>query len=124
MAAAPRSASSSAEAVYLALRGRFADGGLAPGERLTEASLAQELGVSRTPVREALGRLLADGLVVPTARGVAVAAMIAYHGSWDLSFFRLIPTDIVGHPAWQFFARAIAASFLILVGISWRTSQR
>jgi DNA-binding GntR family transcriptional regulator len=73
--AAPRSASSSAEAVYLTLRGRFADGGLAPGERLTEATLAQELGVSRTPVREALGRLLADGLVVPSARGVAVAAL-------------------------------------------------
>jgi DNA-binding GntR family transcriptional regulator len=61
--------------VYLTLRARFSDGGLAPGERLTEAALAQELGVSRTPVREALGRLLADGLVVPTARGVAVAAL-------------------------------------------------
>jgi DNA-binding GntR family transcriptional regulator len=68
-------ASSSANAVYNALRGRFADGDLAPGERLTEAALAQELGVSRTPVREALGRLQADGLVVPTARGVAVATL-------------------------------------------------
>ncbi|MGH8964655.1 MAG: GntR family transcriptional regulator [Actinomycetes bacterium] len=67
--------SSSAETVYLALRQRFADGDLAPGERLTEASLAQELGVSRTPVREALGRLQADRLVVPAARGVAVATL-------------------------------------------------
>lgn len=68
-------ASSSAEAVYKTLRRRFGDGDLAPAERLTETALAQELGVSRTPVREALGRLLADGLVVPAARGVAVATL-------------------------------------------------
>jgi DNA-binding GntR family transcriptional regulator len=68
-------ASSSAQAVYTALRKRFADGQLAPAERLTEMALAQELGVSRTPVREALGRLQADGLVVLTARGVVVATL-------------------------------------------------
>jgi uncharacterized membrane protein len=51
------------------------------------------------------------------ARGAAIAAMIVYHLAWDLSFLRLIATDVVGHPAWQLFARAIAASFLILVGI-------
>nr|CEL15582.1 Transcriptional regulator, GntR family [Kibdelosporangium sp. MJ126-NF4]CTQ98246.1 Transcriptional regulator, GntR family [Kibdelosporangium sp. MJ126-NF4] len=61
--------------MYTTLRGRFANGDLAPGERLTEAALAQELGVSRTPVREALGRLLTDGLVMPAARGVAVASL-------------------------------------------------
>jgi DNA-binding GntR family transcriptional regulator len=64
-----------AQAVYVALRSRFADGDFGPAERLTETALAQELGVSRTPVREALGRLLADGLVVPAARGVAVATL-------------------------------------------------
>ncbi|HEX2726006.1 MAG TPA: heparan-alpha-glucosaminide N-acetyltransferase domain-containing protein, partial [Beijerinckiaceae bacterium] len=53
---------------------------------------------------------------IDSARGVAVAAMIAYHFAWDLSFFRLIATDVVGHPAWQLFARAIAATFLMLVG--------
>jgi DNA-binding GntR family transcriptional regulator len=71
-AAAP---ANGAQAVYLALRRRFADGDLGPAERLTETALAMELGVSRTPVREALGRLLADGLVVPAARGVAVATL-------------------------------------------------
>lgn len=68
-------ASSGAQTVYLELRRRFADGDLAPAERLTETALAQELGVSRTPIREALGRLQADGLVVPAARGVAVATL-------------------------------------------------
>ena len=42
---------------------------LKPGERLSEVELAQRLGVSRTPVREALNRLVADGLLVPCARG-------------------------------------------------------
>lgn len=50
-------------------------------------------------------------------RGLAIAAMVVYHFAWDLSSVRLIATDIVGHPAWQFFARAIAASFLTLVGV-------
>lgn len=68
-------AASSAHSVYLTLRQRFANGELAPSERLTEAALAKELNVSRTPVREALGRLQADGLVVPMARGVAVATL-------------------------------------------------
>jgi uncharacterized membrane protein len=53
---------------------------------------------------------------IDIARGIAVAAMIVYHFAWDLSFFRLIATDIVAHPVWQLFARAIAASFLMLVG--------
>lgn len=65
----------SAHAVYVALRQRFSDGEYAPGQRLTEVALAADLGVSRTPVREAIGRLLTDGLVVPAARGVAVAAL-------------------------------------------------
>jgi DNA-binding GntR family transcriptional regulator len=73
--ASQTTASSSAQAVYAALRQRFADGELAPAERLTEMALAQELGVSRTPVREALSRLQADGLVVLTARGVVVATL-------------------------------------------------
>jgi uncharacterized membrane protein len=54
---------------------------------------------------------------IDLARGAAIAAMVVYHLAWDLSFVRLIAIDIVGHPAWQFLARAIAASFLTLVGI-------
>jgi uncharacterized membrane protein len=54
---------------------------------------------------------------IDVARGLAIAAMVLYHFAWDLSFVRLIATDVVGHPAWQLFARTIAASFLALVGI-------
>ncbi|MBB6347415.1 DNA-binding GntR family transcriptional regulator [Nonomuraea muscovyensis] len=75
MASTPDSQPGSAQAVYAALRRRFSDGVYAPGQRLTETVLAADLGVSRTPIREAIGRLLTDGLVVPAARGVAVAAL-------------------------------------------------
>ncbi|WP_117237567.1 GntR family transcriptional regulator [Thermus sediminis] len=51
------------EAVYGHLRGLLLSGRFAPGERLSEPLLAKELGVSRTPVREALMRLAEEGLV-------------------------------------------------------------
>ncbi|MFI6867916.1 GntR family transcriptional regulator [Nocardia sp. NPDC050406] len=51
------------ERVYRALQRDLAAGVLVPTERLGEERLAEIYGVSRTPVREALARLLADGLV-------------------------------------------------------------
>lgn len=68
-------AAGSTRSVYDALWARFLDGSCRSGERLREAELAEELGVSRTPVREALGRMLAEGLVTPVARGVVVAGL-------------------------------------------------
>jgi DNA-binding GntR family transcriptional regulator len=49
------------------LRDRILGGEYVPGERLAEVELAEKLGVSRTPVREALRRLAAEGLVDITA---------------------------------------------------------
>jgi DNA-binding GntR family transcriptional regulator len=49
--------------VFHRLRGVIVDGTLAPGEQLRDMELADWLGVSRTPVREALLRLAAVGLV-------------------------------------------------------------
>lgn len=46
-----------------AVRGLILDGHFAPGARLGEADLAEVVGVSRTPVREALRHLAAEGLV-------------------------------------------------------------
>ncbi len=48
---------------YHALRDAIVDGTLAPGERLRDPELTRWLGLSRTPVREALARLELDGLV-------------------------------------------------------------
>lgn len=56
-----------------ALRERMLDGTLAPGDRVAEADLALRLGVSRTPVREAIGRLAAQGLLdLKPNRGASV----------------------------------------------------
>lgn len=48
---------------YTALRNAIIDGTLTPGERLNDVELGQWLGVSRTPIREAIGRLERAGLV-------------------------------------------------------------
>jgi uncharacterized membrane protein len=53
---------------------------------------------------------------IDVARGVAIVAMIVYHFSWDLSFLQLIGTNILQVPAWRWFARGIAGSFLMLAG--------
>jgi len=50
--------------VYRRLRDAIVDGTFSPGEQLKDGELAEWLGVSRTPVREALLRLGASGLVV------------------------------------------------------------
>lgn len=59
---------------YLALRDLIFAGDLRPNDRLVETELAARLNVSRTPVREALQKLCAEGLVVEAPRkGYAVA---------------------------------------------------
>ncbi|PUB20291.1 DNA-binding GntR family transcriptional regulator [Promicromonospora sp. AC04] len=62
--------------VYGRLRDAIVDGSLAPGEQLRDAELAAGLGVSRTPVREALLRLAEAGLVVARpGRSTAVSSL-------------------------------------------------
>lgn len=64
------------EAAAEALRDRILHGGLRAGEPLRQEALAAELGVSRIPLREALQRLEAEGLVVlQPHRGAVVAAL-------------------------------------------------
>jgi DNA-binding GntR family transcriptional regulator len=61
--------------VYRRLAADIAEGRRAPGQQLLETALAKELGVSRTPVREALRLLANEGLVVDTSDGFAVAQL-------------------------------------------------
>ena len=65
---------SAVQRIETALLEEIGTGELVPGQRLDEAGLAQRFGVSRTPVREALSRLTAQGIAVHGARrGVFVA---------------------------------------------------
>lgn len=62
------------EEIYQILYDRIVSGKYPPGLRMSQADLAAELSVSRTPLREALNRLQANGLVVANNnRGMEVA---------------------------------------------------
>lgn len=62
------------DVIFETLRNAIVNGDLRPGERLMEVYLAEQMGVSRTPVREAIRKLEADGLVVmEPRRGTRVA---------------------------------------------------
>lgn len=64
------------EVVAAELRRMILDGTLTPGERLVEDRLAELLGVSRNPVREAIRALEAEGFIdVPPRRGAFVATL-------------------------------------------------
>jgi len=67
---------SRADFVYESLRDAISDGRIAVGERVREEEIARNLGVSRTPVREALQRLHQRGLLVfGNGRGLVVAEL-------------------------------------------------
>lgn len=64
------------DVVFNTLRQAILTGELKPGERLMEIQLANRLGVSRTPVREAIRKLELEGLVLMIPRKGAVVAEI------------------------------------------------
>lgn len=64
------------DVVFNTLRQAIITGEFAPGERLMEIALAERLGVSRTPVREAIRKLELEGLVVMIPRKGAEVAQI------------------------------------------------
>ena len=64
------------EVVFNTLRNAIIQGEFQPGERLMEVTLANKLGVSRTPVREAIRMLELEGLVVMIPRRGAEVASI------------------------------------------------
>jgi DNA-binding GntR family transcriptional regulator len=78
------------EAVCERIRAAIVDGEFALGQQMSEAQLAQRLGVSKTPVREALLRLRADGLVeIHPQRGSFVFRLDA-QGVGELCRYRAV----------------------------------
>ena len=63
------------DVVFNTLRQAILRGELKPGERLMEIQLANKLGVSRTPIREAIRRLEQEGLVRESGKGVKVVGI-------------------------------------------------
>ncbi|BAL87404.1 putative GntR-family transcriptional regulator [Actinoplanes missouriensis 431] len=94
------------DAAYGRLRGAIVDGTLAPGLALKPDDLAEQLGLSRAPIRDALARLAADGLVetkpqsytrvtevVPKEVEDAAAVVGAMHALAVQSIARRMTTD-------------------------------
>jgi DNA-binding GntR family transcriptional regulator len=74
---AHRSSANASEAVYLAIRDAIAAGTIKPGEHLAEPAIAESLGISRTPIREALLRLETERFVQRTAGRRLVVAEVS-----------------------------------------------
>lgn len=70
--------------VYDNLKGKILNNELLPGDKLIEMDIAKELGVSRTPVREALSRLSEEGLVENFPRKSYIVSKISMKKARDL----------------------------------------
>src|SRR6185312_2595757 len=73
---------------YDALRASIVALERTPGQRLSEAELARDLGVSRTPVREAIIQLRADGLVEVTPQLGSFVSKISLRNVREAQFAR------------------------------------
>ena len=72
------------DVVFQTLRQAILKGELKPGERLMEIKLAETLGVSRTPIREAIRKLELEGLVIMIPRKGAAVANITEKDTKDV----------------------------------------
>ncbi|MDO9025573.1 GntR family transcriptional regulator [Zwartia sp.] len=76
------------ERAYRYIRQALATQKLMPGDRLREVDLAEMIGLSRTPIREALARLESEGLVVHDATLGIMVAELDYNMITELYFMR------------------------------------
>jgi DNA-binding GntR family transcriptional regulator len=77
-----------AEAAYLALRERILEGSLPPGSTINQERLAADLGLSITPLREALRRLEAEELVTLSAHKIVSVVPLSWRELHELCVTR------------------------------------
>lgn len=86
---APLDQTSLRESAYRSLRDAFIRGAFAPGEVLSLRSLADQLGTSITPVREAVRRLVAEGALIDTQSRTLLVPVFSAQRMADLKSARL-----------------------------------
>jgi len=89
------------ESAYLSLRQAIHNGRFRPGDRMREAEIALWLGISRTPVRDALQRLEGDGLVTAAPRRGLVVTQIEPGQVSELYAVREVLEGLAGRLAAQ-----------------------
>lgn len=87
------------DVVFEHLRNSIIHGELKPGERLMEVQLAEHLGVSRTPVREAIRKLELEGLVVMVPRKGAYVADVSIKDILDVLEVRSVLEGLAAYLA-------------------------
>lgn len=98
---------SAADKAYTGIRSLILDGQLAPGEQLREEELAERIGVSRTPIRDALRRLEAEFFVT---RSDSQRSFVADQSVEDIDEVFTLRAMLEGHAA----ARAAAVGGPVL----------
>ena len=98
-------------ATYETLRDMIVSFDLPPGERLVEKDLAARLGVSKTPVREALALLEADGLVETTPYRGAIVKWLSRNEILEQGFL----VDALEMPAYQMVVERITDAELAAI---------
>ncbi len=89
-----------ADQAYNLIRKDILTGTLAPKEELREEKLAMELGISRTPLREAIRRLATDGLVVlTTGKPASVSSFTKEDALHQMEVRKLLETYNIEHVA-------------------------
>ena len=89
------------DVVFNTLREAILKGDLKPGERLMELQLADKLGGSRTPIREAIRMLEQEGLAVTMPRKGAEVAKMTLKDMEDALEIREALDELAGRIAWE-----------------------
>ena len=72
--------------------------------------------MSENTLSDNISNKLARVELLDIVRGVAIIGVVIYHFMFDLRLLEFINLDVTVHPAWVFFARILAGTFLALVG--------
>jgi DNA-binding GntR family transcriptional regulator len=102
------------DVVTAELRRRILSGDLAPGERLVEDRLAESLGVSRNPVREAIRVLATEGFIEVTPRRGAAVSRVSEAEAEELFDVRMALEALAARLAAR---KAVPASTALLHGV-------
>ena len=76
------------DVTFKRLKAMILDGTLEPGTRLSEKKFADHLGVSRTPVREAIGQLVSEGLAKRSAGSAPVVSSVSLNEIMEILHVR------------------------------------